>query len=188
MFSIPFSATIFLGQQWNCSDFLDIFSFSDRINFSDCFPVSSVSTLAWKIPWREGPGRLQSMRLLRVGHDWATSLSLFTFMHWRGKWQPTPVFLPGESQGREPSGLLSMGSRRVGHDWRDLAVAVAVTQIVIIAFCANRTHERCMEGHWWLADQGMYSVSTPTDMLLFNSDTNHLEFLQTLQVKGHGPP
>ena len=26
-------------------------------------------------------------------------LSLFTFMHWRGKWQPTPVFLPGESQG-----------------------------------------------------------------------------------------
>jgi len=35
----------------------------------------------------------------RVGHDWATSLSLFTFMHWRRKWQPTPVFLPGESQG-----------------------------------------------------------------------------------------
>ena len=33
-------------------------------------------------------------------HDWATSLSLFTFMHWRRKWQPTPVFLPGESQGR----------------------------------------------------------------------------------------
>ena len=36
----------------------------------------------------------------RVGHDWATSLSLFTFMHWRRKWQPTPVFLPGESQGQ----------------------------------------------------------------------------------------
>ena len=146
------------------------------------------STLAWKIPWTEEPGRLQSMRSLRVGHDWATSLShieegngnplqcsclenprdgrawwllsmglyrvrhdwsdlaagpsfgdgngtpvqysclenpmdggawkaevhgvlmvghnwatsvsLFTFMHWRRKWQPTPVFLPGESQGR----------------------------------------------------------------------------------------
>ena len=40
------------------------------------------------------------MGLLRVGHDWATSLSLFTFMRWRRKWQPTPVFLPGESQGR----------------------------------------------------------------------------------------
>ena len=103
------------------------------------------STLAWKIPWTEEPGGLQSMGSLRVGHDfhfslscigegngsplqysclenpmdggawkaavhgvtegqwphdWATSRSLFTFMHWRRKWQPTPVFLPGESQGR----------------------------------------------------------------------------------------
>ena len=58
------------------------------------------STLAWKIPWTEEPGRLQSMGSLGVGHDWATSLSLFTFIHWRRKWQPTPVFLPGESQGR----------------------------------------------------------------------------------------
>ena len=57
------------------------------------------STLAWKIPWTEEPGRLQSMGSLRVRHDWATSLSLFPFMHWRRKWQPTPVFLPGESQG-----------------------------------------------------------------------------------------
>ena len=58
------------------------------------------STLAWKIPWTEEPVRLQSMGSLRVGHDWATSLSLFSFMHWRRKWQPTPVFLPGESQGQ----------------------------------------------------------------------------------------
>ena len=58
------------------------------------------STLAWKIPWTEEPGRLQSMGSWRVRHDWATSLSLFTFMHWRRKWQPTPVFFPGESQGR----------------------------------------------------------------------------------------
>ena len=58
------------------------------------------STLAWKIPWTEEPGGLQSMGLRRVGHDWATSLWLFTCMHWRRKWQPTPVFLPGESQGR----------------------------------------------------------------------------------------
>ena len=41
------------------------------------------STLAWKIPWTEEPDRLQFMGLLRVGHDRATSLSLFTFMHWR---------------------------------------------------------------------------------------------------------
>ena len=58
------------------------------------------STLAWKIPWTEEPGRLQSMGSRRVRHDWVTSLSLFTFMHWRRKRQPTPVFLPGESQGR----------------------------------------------------------------------------------------
>jgi len=43
------------------------------------------STLAWKIPWTEEPGRLQSMGSRRVGHDWATSLWLFTFMHWRRK-------------------------------------------------------------------------------------------------------
>ena len=58
------------------------------------------STLAWKIPWMEEPGGLQSMGSLRVGHDGATSLSLFTLMHWRRNRQPTPVFLPGESQGR----------------------------------------------------------------------------------------
>ena len=58
------------------------------------------STLAWKIPWTEEPGALQSMRSLGVGHNRATSLSLFTFMHWRRKWEPTPVFLLGEPQGR----------------------------------------------------------------------------------------
>ena len=57
------------------------------------------STLAWRIPWREEPGRLQSMGSLRVRHDWTTSLSLFSFMHWRRKWQPTPVLMPGESHG-----------------------------------------------------------------------------------------
>ena len=50
-------------------------------------------------PWTEEPGRLQSMGSLRVGYDWVTWLSFFTFMPWRRKWQPTPVFLPGESQG-----------------------------------------------------------------------------------------
>ena len=59
------------------------------------------STLAWKTPWiwMEEPGRLQSMGSRKVRHTDTTSLSLFTFMHWRRKWQPTPVFLPRESQG-----------------------------------------------------------------------------------------
>ena len=77
------------------------------------------STLAWKIPWMEKPGRLQSMGSLRVRHDWATSLSLFTFMHWRRIWQPTPVFLPGESQGR---GSL-VGCRLWGHTESDTTEA-----------------------------------------------------------------
>ena len=45
---------------------------------------------AW---WAAVHGVTKSQTRLR------TSLSLFTFMHWRRKWQPTPVFLPGESQG-----------------------------------------------------------------------------------------
>ena len=61
-----------------------------------------VGASAWKIPWTEEPGRLQSMGSLES--DTTERLhfhfSLFTFMHWRRKWQPTPVFLPGESQGR----------------------------------------------------------------------------------------
>ena len=81
------------------------------------------STLAWKIPWTEEPGRLQFTGLQKVGHDWVTSLSLFTFMHWRRKWQPTHVLawrIPGTG---ETGGLPSMGLRRVRHDWSDLAAA-----------------------------------------------------------------
>ena len=58
------------------------------------------STLAWKIPWMEEPDRLQSVGLRRVGHLLSDFTFTFHFMHWRRKWQPTPVFLPGESQGR----------------------------------------------------------------------------------------
>ena len=74
------------------------------------------STLAWRIPWMEEPGRLQSMGSLRVWDDWATYLSLFTFTHWRRKWQPTPVFLPGESQGRRSL----VGCSPWGHEESDL--------------------------------------------------------------------
>ena len=96
------------------------------------------STLAWKIPWTEEPGRLRSMGLWRVKHDWATSLWLFTFLHWRRKWQPTPMFLPGESQGRGSlDGLPSVGSHRVGHDWSSLAAAAAyhIYFFIYIYFC-----------------------------------------------------
>ena len=77
------------------------------------------STPAWKIPWIEEPGRLQSMGSLRVGHNWETSLSFHALekemathssvLAWR---------IPGTG---EPSRLLSTGSHRVGHNWSDLA-------------------------------------------------------------------
>ena len=93
----------------------------------DLLLASHSSTLARKIPWMEEPGRLQSMRLLRVRYNWATSLSPFTFMHWRRKWQPTHSSVlawrvPGTG---EPGGLPSLGSHRVGYDWSDLAAAAA---------------------------------------------------------------
>ena len=68
--------------------------------------------------WTEEPGRLQSMGSLRVGHDWATSLSLFTFMHWRRKWQPTTVFLPGKLHGqRSLAGCSPWGHRESDTTW-----------------------------------------------------------------------
>ena len=82
-----------------CLLFLFIFFLVELCGFLEKAIATQSSTLAWKIPWTEELGRLQSMVSPRVGHDGVTSLSLFTFMHWRRKWQPTPVFLPGESQG-----------------------------------------------------------------------------------------
>ena len=78
------------------------------------------STLAWKIPWTGEPGGLLSMGSHRVGQDCATSLSLFTFMHCRRKWQPTPAFLPGEPQGQ---GSL-VGCRLWGRTESDMTEAI----------------------------------------------------------------
>ena len=92
-------------QPWGCIDTLSkhvytyIYVYIYAYMLEKAMATQS-STLAWKIPWMEEPGRLQSMGSLGVGHDWTTSLSHFTFMHWRKKWQPTPVFLLGESQGQ----------------------------------------------------------------------------------------
>ena len=75
------------------------------------------STLAWKIPWMEEPGKLQSMGSRRVTHDSATSLFTFHF-HALEKEMATHCSvlawrIPGTG---EPGGLLSMGLHRVGHD------------------------------------------------------------------------
>ena len=87
------------------------------------------STLAWKIPWVE-----ESMGLLRVRHDEVTSLSLFTFMHWRRKQQPTPVFLREESQGW---GSL-VGCHRCGCTESDMIEVTSQQQQQHVACMAQR--------------------------------------------------
>ena len=87
-----------VGHDWVTFTFT--FSDTEVASMNDKLHWQLYMGLAWKIPWTEEPGGLQSIGSLRVGHNWATSLSLFTFMHWRRQWQPTPVFLPGKSQGR----------------------------------------------------------------------------------------
>ena len=102
----------------------------------------------------------------RVGHDWATSLSLFTFMHWRRKWQPTPVFLPGESQGWEPGGLPSVGSHRVRHDWHDLAAAAPWKK----SYDKPRQHIKNKIHHFVNKGPSSQSCgSSSTDMELFHN-------------------
>ena len=101
------------------------------------------SSLAWKIPWVEEPGRLQSMGSQRVRQDWPTSFSLITFMLWRRKWQPTPVFLPGKSQGQ---GSL-VCCRLWGHTKSDTTEATQQQQQIL-----NPTHSttgRCIRGRLW---------------------------------------
>ena len=96
-----------------CNDFFSFFTILSKysmvnVNIRQRQVVTSAlregnvphsSTHEWKIPWMEEPGGLQSVGSLSVWHDWVTPLSLSTFMHWRRKWQPAPVFLPGEFQG-----------------------------------------------------------------------------------------
>ena len=85
-------------------------------HFSEKALATDSSTLAWKIPWMEEPGRLQSMRPRRVRHDWATSLSVFTFVHWRSLENPRDggawwAAVSGVAQSRTRLEWLSSSSR-----------------------------------------------------------------------------
>ena len=90
------------------------------------------STLAWKIPWMEEPGGLQSMGSLGVGHDWATSLSLSCIGEGNGN--PLQCSCLENPRDGEPGELPSMGLDRVGHDWSDLAAAPAAMIIPTTLF------------------------------------------------------
>ena len=109
---------------YNCQDMkATIMSINKWIKIV-CIMAPHSSTLAWKIPWVEEPGGLQSMGSIRVGHDWATSLSLFHFHALEKEMATHSCVLAWRIAGTGvPSGLTSMVSHRVGHDWSDLAAA-----------------------------------------------------------------
>ena len=77
------------------------------------------STLAWKIPWMEEPGRLQSMGSVRVGHDWATSLSRI------GEGSGNPLQCSCLENPRDGGAWWAAicGVSQSQHDWSDLAAA-----------------------------------------------------------------
>ena len=93
--AIQWLLTCVNSTQWLC-----IIKLKNMIPNAEKAMATHSSILVWKIPWTEKLGRLQSMGSRRVRHDWVTSLWLFTFMHWRRQWHPTPVLLPGKSHGR----------------------------------------------------------------------------------------
>ena len=131
------------------------------------------STLVWKTPWTEEPDRLQSMGSRRVRHDWATSFSLFTFMHWRRKWQPTPVLLPGESHG----GRSLVGRSPWGHKGSDTTERLHFhfSLSCIGEGNGNPLHYSCLEnprdgGAWWAAVSGV--TQSPTRLKWLSSSRN----------------
>ena len=77
---------------------LSDFTFTFHFHVLEKEMATHSSILAWKIPWIEEPGGLQSMGLQRVGHTERFHFHFSLFMYWRRKWQPTPVFLPGKSR------------------------------------------------------------------------------------------
>ena len=113
------------------------------------------STLAWKIPWTEEPGRLQSMGLLRVG------LSDFTFtFHFHALEKEmaahSSVLAWRIPRTGEPGGLPSVGSHRVGHDWSDLAAAAILHCLNIPQFIYPFT---CWRASWLLPSFENYESS-----------------------------
>ena len=125
------------------------------------------STLAWKIPWMEKPGRLQSMGSLRVGHDWATLLSLFTFHALEEEMATHSSVLAWRIPGMAgPGGLLSMGSHGVGHDWSDLAVAAAADYLDITIFIVQlMNYIQYIDVAWVLSIRKTVSCSVVSDSL-----------------------
>ena len=129
------------------------------------------STLAWKIPWAEEPSGLQSMMSLRVGHDWVTSLSLFTFMHWRRKWQPTPVFLPGESQGSGWAAIYGVAQSRTRPSDFTLTFHFHALEKEMTTHSCSCLENPRDGGAWWAAVCGVAQSGTRLKRLSSSSSS-----------------
>ena len=149
----------------------------------------------------EEPGRLQSMGLLRVGHDWATSLSLFTFMHWRKKWQPTPVFLPGESQ-RWGSLVAAIYGVTQSWTWLKWLSSLAATYTkgehesltLFKIFCHRTGSPQCLllQSPWgmitksslpfWLAQSEFYFLNNQAAIFAVDAEAPHRSYSQFLNI------
>ena len=96
---------------WRVTTRLSNFTFTFHVHALEKEMATHSSVLAWRIPGIGEPGGQPSMGSYRVEHDWS---NLAAVVIWRKKWQPTPVFLPGESHAEKPGRLQSIGSQRVG--------------------------------------------------------------------------
>ena len=143
---------------WNC--ILKVNTGCKQLLEKAMAPYSS--TLAWKIPWTEEPGGLQSMGSRRVGHDWVTSLSLFSFMHWRRKWQPTPVFLLWESQGRGSLvGCCLWG--RTESDTTEVTYSEQLLDIYVFMYLFNKLLNLFKQSRYMLGKSARRLLNMPCD-------------------------
>ena len=138
----------------------------------------------------EEPGRLQSIGSWRVRHDWATSLSPFTFMHWRRKWQPTPVFLPGESQGQKslvgcsPWGPEESDMTERLHFHLSLSWIGEGNGNPLICSCLENPRDR---GAWWAAIYGVTQSRTRLKWVVSSSSREAENQTSYWGVRALGP-
>ena len=138
---------------------------------------------AWRIPGMEEPGRLQSMGSQRVGHDWATSLHLYTSF-WRRQWPPTPVLLPGKSHGQRSLVGCSPWGRKVLDTTERLHFHFSLSCIgegngnPLQCSCLENPRDR---GAWWAAIYGVTEsqtwlkwLSSSSSILLFSRSYSYL--------------
>ena len=140
------------------------------------------STLAWKIPWMGEPGGLQSMGFLRVGHNWATSLSLFHFHALEKEMATHSSVLAWRIPGAgEPGGLPSMGSHRVGHEvWLQLDCSSSPCSLVHVCILS------CFSCVWFFLTLCTVAHQFPLSMQILHARI--FQWVAMHSSRGFSPP